>query len=215
MRSSMTNRCCCSTWRASWLLQANLVRPGVTIVERLVPTTRECAHEETYRQLTSVLTRTLCPPNHDSRLNIAECEIGHTGNSVPKSTLPPAGERVTAARRDRPVSAVEDPAERRTGCHHGRSRPRWLPSSRTALRIPCTGVRCQRSRMRHRRVAAPLHLSRESPHGGQATRLVDGRQPCATRDAVPPEGCYTRPAQEESRDHTTLRVAYALPLPEP
>jgi hypothetical protein len=42
-----------------WLLQEHLVRPGVTVVERLVATTRKRAHDETYRRLTSLLTPAL------------------------------------------------------------------------------------------------------------------------------------------------------------
>jgi hypothetical protein len=42
-----------------WLHQEHLVRPGVTIVERLVATTRERAQDETYRRLTSLLTPAL------------------------------------------------------------------------------------------------------------------------------------------------------------
>jgi hypothetical protein len=39
-----------------WLLQEHLVRPGVTIVERLVATNRQRAQDETYRRLTALLT---------------------------------------------------------------------------------------------------------------------------------------------------------------
>jgi len=43
-----------------WLLQERLVRPGVTLIERLVATTRERAQDETYRRLNSLLTPGLC-----------------------------------------------------------------------------------------------------------------------------------------------------------
>src|ERR1700682_3630123 len=42
-----------------WLLQEHLVRPGVTIVERLVATSRGRAQDEPYRKLTSLLTPAL------------------------------------------------------------------------------------------------------------------------------------------------------------
>jgi len=56
-----------------WLLQEHLVRPGVTIVERLVATTREWAQDETYRRLTSLLTPALRHGRQPTLIHIRRC----------------------------------------------------------------------------------------------------------------------------------------------